>query len=254
VPESLELAVLVVAGFVAGYVNTIAGAGSLLTLPALIFTGLDASAANATNRIAVVVQSLAAILAYRRSGIRVGGFAARAFAPAGVAAALGAWVASRLDEGTLEVAIAIAMGVFLVLSLVPPKRAKEETGGAGELPPFSIPLSVGFFFIGFYAGFLQAGVGILVLLYLAHGHGTDLVTANAAKVALVLGVSVVSLVVFAASDVAIDPVRGGLLALSTAVGGYLGARATLRRGQRLIRLAMVVAVLASIAKLAFDAL
>ena len=64
----VEVVLLALAGLLAGYVNSIAGAGSLLTLPALIFTGLDAVAANATNRVAVLFQNVAAIVAFGRAG------------------------------------------------------------------------------------------------------------------------------------------------------------------------------------------
>ena len=98
----MAIVVLAVAGVAAGYVNTIAGAGSMLTLPALLFTGLDAGSANATNRIAVLFQGIAAAIAFHRSGVRVGRVTALVALPASIGAVLGSLLASALDDGQLR--------------------------------------------------------------------------------------------------------------------------------------------------------
>lgn len=256
---TVELVVLAVAGLAAGYVNAIAGAGSLLTLPALIFTGLDSSAANATNRIAVLFQNAAAIGAYRRGGVRVGRYVWPLLLPTVASAAAGAWVATLLTNDQLDAVIAVAMLVFLVLSFV---RRRKRTDGAETdespappaLPPFRWTMVLGFTVIGFYAGFLQAGVGILILLYLSLLHGSNLVAANALKVVVILLFAIIAIVVFVASGEEIDPLRGVVLAAGTTAGGYLGARATLERGEGFVRIVVVIAVLASVAKLLWDLL
>jgi uncharacterized protein len=248
----VQLVLLAVAGLVAGYINSIAGAGSLLTLPALIFTGLDAVSANATNRVAVLFQNAAAVVAFQRAGrgaIRQGLVLA---APSGVGAVAGAWVASHMTDAQLRVCIAVAMVIFLVLSLIP--RPASAAAGAS---PTALRLNgasiLGFAAIGFYAGFLQAGVGILILLYLALGHRVDFVSGNAIKVVMVLLLAAAALVVFVVEGVPIDPLRGLVLAVATTLGGYLGATAAMRRGERFVRVVLVAAVLASVAKLAWDA-
>ena len=111
---------------------------------------------------------------------------------------------------------------------------------------------LGFTAIGFYAGFLQAGVGILVLLYLSLAYASSLVAANAIKVGLIAILALVSIVTFVIAGETIDLLRGGVLAVATVVGGYLGARAALAKGERFVRLAVVLAVLASVVKLVVD--
>ncbi len=252
---AVELVILTAAGLAAGYLNAIAGAGSLLTLPALIFTGLEAGAANATNRIAILFNNLSAMLAYRRGGVRAGKLALPLLLPLAASGAAGAWFATLLDDEQLQVSIAVAMVVFLVLSFVPRRRGgdgKKEDEAKPELPPFRPSMLLGFCLIGFYAGFLQAGVGILILLYMSLVHGTSLVAANALKVVVILVFAAVALVVFVVLGEPIDPLRGVVLAGGTTVGGYLGARETLRRGEKFVRAVLVVAVLASVAKLVWD--
>jgi hypothetical protein len=250
---------LALAGLAAGYINAVAGAGSLLTLPALIFTGLDAVSANATNRVAVLFQTAAAAFAYRRGGVRDAGKRASLLAAPGVlAAAVGAWVSTVVGEHVMRLCIAGAMLVFLTLTLVPQRRAEGSSDTQAKDPPepprVTASMALGFAAIGLYAGFLQAGVGILILLYLGRVHGSSLVAANAVKVVFILWLTMAALGIFVWRQAGIDPVRGLALAGSTTVGGYLGARATLRRGERFVRGVLVAAVLASVVKLGWDAL
>ncbi len=211
----LHLLLLFIAGLFAGFVNAMAGAGSLLTLPALIFTGLGATAANATNRIAVLFTGLSAMTAYRRGGLRVGRLVLWLLLPTIVGAVGGAFVASLLDNGGTRIAIAIAMVVFLSLSLVPRRKPTGEPDAPSGPPAFHWAMVPAFVAIGFYGGFLQAGVGILILLYLSFVHRTDLVAANAVKVAVVAALTVPALGVFALRGVHIDLVRGLVLASAT---------------------------------------
>lgn len=247
----LQLSLLALAGLFAGYVNSVAGAGSLLSLPALIFTGLEPLSANATNRVAVLFQNITAIGVYRRAGL---GKVARATAwltvPAAVTAAIGAWVSTLLDEEQLRLCIAIAMMVFLALSLVPPER-HVHAGGTSHVTP-DWKMALGFAAIGFYTGFLQAGVGILILLYLSLAHGVNLVTANAMKVVLVLVLAAASLAMFVWTDAGIEPLRGLVLAAFSTLGAYLGARAAVARGTGFVRIVLVVVVAGSVAKLAWE--
>ena len=253
----LELGVLIGAGVLAGYVNAVAGAGSLLTLPALIFTGLDAGAANATNRIAVLFQNAAAIVAFRRGGVRFGTGPWILCIPAGAGAVGGAWVATLLSDSELRLAIAVAMVVFLGLTFASRKKDAEQKAAADGPPtPPALRWTMfpGFLAIGFYAGFLQAGVGVVILLYLSLAYGADLVGSNALKVTVILVLAAVALGVFALAGETIDAVRGLSLAAATTVGGYLGARDSLVRGERFVRVILVLAVLLSAAKLTWDAL
>lgn len=247
------LLLLALAGFVAGWVNAIAGAGSLLTMPALIFTGLDASAANATNRIAVLFQSAAAAWSFRGAGVRVGWRAGWLVPPAVVGGVAGAAVAGAVGDLGIQVALAAAMPVFLVLSFLRPRRPGGDPTDGDALAPTPGKLA-GMAAIGFYAGFLQAGYGVLVLLFLGGVYGADLVRVNAFKMQALLWLTVASLATFAASGVPIDPTRGVILAAATTAGGALGARSAVRGGERFVRVVLVVAVLASAVKLVWDAL
>ena len=251
--DILILILLAAAAFAAGYVNTVAGAGSLLILPALIFSGLPANAANATNRVAILFQNIAAFGALRKGGVKLGKTTAIMTAIATIGSVGGAWVATRLTADQTQAAIAVAMVVMLALSLVPSRKTAQDDASSGE-PSVSWGLCAGFLLIGFYGGLLQAGVGIVILLFLSLGFGTRLVVGNAIKLVVVLGFTLAALAIFisASRGALIDPTRATIIAVASSLGAWVGAKSTLKRGEKFIRTVVVVTVIASVIKLGID--
>lgn len=232
-----ELALVALIGLVSGVVNTLAGAGTLITLPALIFLGLPPAMANATGRVGVALQSASATWTFRRKGALDLGLGLRLLVPAGLGAAAGAWASTAIDPHLFQRLIAVVMLVMLPLVI-----RGRPTGEPRALPVVAQgPI---FFAIGLYGGFIQAGVGLFVLAALRATHGLDLVRANALKSMLVLGFTLVALAVFGVHGL-IEPRAALALAVGGALGGALGGHLTLAGGERLIRAALVITVLAS---------
>jgi uncharacterized membrane protein YfcA len=233
-------ALLVACGVISGVVNTLAGGGSLLSVPLLVVLGLPGTVANGTNRIGVLVQCLAAVWRFRAAGVFEPGAVMRVLLPVVLGSAAGALAISAVADETFE----RIFGVMMLALLIPTLRT-VRTLGAGTGPPrgFSPPVAaVLFFAVGAYGGALQAGVGIPLLFALAHS-GQDLVRANAIKVAVIAAVTVTAIPVFVLQDkVAWLPAL--LLAAGFSVGGAFGARLAVRGGERLIRPVLVAAVLA----------
>jgi uncharacterized membrane protein YfcA len=253
--ELLPLAFLFVVVLFASAVNTVAGAGSLLVLPALIFSGLDASSANATNRIGILIQTAAALFTYRRAGQHVGARELRLTFATMLGGAIGSFLATMLGNDQLRVAILIAMVLMLALSLLPKRKtAKKPSDAKPSLPEPTPAMYLGFFAIGIYGGFLQAGVGILAMLFLLHAFQVDAVVSNVVKSAATFGLTVVALAVFAARGEHIDAPRGLVLAAASILGGLFGARVAMRVSERAVRIAIVLAVLVSLIKLVGDSL
>jgi uncharacterized membrane protein YfcA len=243
---------LVFAGLVAGYVNAMAGAGSLLTLPALIFSGLDANAANATNRIAVLFQTMATSYTYRRAGVTLKTRDLWVCLPAAAGAGLGAYAATLLSPAQMQLSIALVMAAMLPLVWMP-KGTRVSALRSGHID-FSWGGSLVFVGIGFYIGFIQAAAGILILLYLGIVRGVSLVYSNALKVVMSMLLTVIALGVFSLTNMTLDLTRGLLLAASSAAGGVIGARMAVSRGEGLIRTVLTLTIIASATKLALDAL
>jgi uncharacterized membrane protein YfcA len=243
----LELLALSAVGLFAGVVNTIAGGGSLITLPALIFLGLPPTVANGTNRVGVILQSAVATEHYRRDDLLEWGLGLRLLIPTSLGAVLGAWLSVDIDEELFRRVIGAVMLVMLVVIVARPKRwLKGRTGDAPRHLRVTGPIA--FFVIGAYGGFLQAGVGVFLLAGLVLIHGRDLLRANAVKVFLVAGFTVPPLIIFLWYDL-VQWVPALVLAVGSGVGGWVGARMTVTWGAEFIRWVLVLVVLVSATRL-----
>lgn len=247
--DALQLVAIAVAGLVAGTVNTIAGGGSLIGIAALIFAGLPANAANATNRIGVFVQSGIATWQFHREGVLEPRRALVLLLPTCLGALAGSLLSVDIDEQLFRQVIGVVMLAMLPVILLRPRRwltdrsdreGDEDRGRATWLQ------LLGFCVLGFYGGFLQAGVGIFLLAALVLLAGEGLVRANAIKVLLVAVFTLPPLAVYLYSDLIVW-VPGLLLALGSAIGGWLGTKLTVSWGPRFVRwvLLTVIAVSAS---------
>jgi len=243
----LLLIAVPVTGFVAGFINTLAGSGSLITLPVLILLGLPANVANGTNRVGVLVQGLVSVATFRRHGKLDGAGSLSLLLPSVLGAVLGAQLAVDLDETLLRRTIGVLMLVMLVIVILKPGRwLASHADGETTSPWLRWPV---FFAIGVFGGFIQAGVGIFLLAGLVLTAGYNLVAANALKNLIVLVFTVAALAVFVFND----QVRWGLgllLAGGSAAGAWLAARMAIARGAAFVRYALIsILVLASIALL-----
>lgn len=236
---------LVPAGVAAGALNVVAGGGSFLTLPLLIFLGLPHQTANGTNRLAILMQTVGAAAAFRRAGAMPKRVVARIGPAAALGAAAGSALAVRVGEAAFLRFLAIVMVLFTLAPLF--RRARAERTAAEPDAPAGLGLFAAFLGVGFYGGFLQAGVGFLSLGATSWA-GYGLVAGNAIKVACIALFSVVSLAVFSANSVVDWPI-GLALGLGTVAGGLLGARLSIRAGDRRLRLVVGAATLAFAAAL-----
>lgn len=230
---------LAAVGLVAGIVNTLAGGGTLLTVPALVAFGLPATVANGTNRVGVLLQNVSATRSFRKEGFDALAESLPIVAPAVVGSIVGALVASRMSSDLYEKVFGLAMIALLVPILRGPGSRRAE--GPGESRSAAANAVI-FGAIGFYGGSIQAGVGIFVIAALARS-GLDLVRANAVKVILVGALTVVALPVFILHD-QIDWPFAVAMASGYAIGGSLGARFAARGGERVIKPVLVLSVLA----------
>ena len=254
VPYPALLALAIVAGVLAGFVNTLAGSGSLLTLPALMALGLSLPVANGTNRVGILVASLlsARVLARDPAVVRRGnGTLAALLVPSAIGAWLGSRVASDLDTDTLERVVGGLMIVLLATVLLRPERwivsATEQPKNA--IAPAPILLM---FVIGFYGGFIQAGVGIFLLFALVPYLRFGLKEANALKLLVVVVFTAPALVEFQLAG-QIDWTLGLVLAGGQAVGALVAARIATKspRADTIIRVLLVVVLAATAIHLLF---
>jgi uncharacterized protein len=234
-----HIPLLVLAGFVAGLVNVIAGGGSLLTLPVLMWSGVSAEVANGTNRVAILLQAVTATKAFtdrERFNFRL----FIQLLPLLLAgAALGAWLATQISPQHLKPAFG---GLFIGLGLL--SLAERRVTNAVLSWPASVrlvrhPL---LFLVGVYGGFLQAGVGLWVVLAAVALFGANFKEANSVKLPLVLGFTLPALFVFTQAG-HVEPVRASLLALGTGLGAWVGVKFALASAEKVLRVTVAVAMI-----------
>ncbi|MFK7984479.1 MAG: sulfite exporter TauE/SafE family protein [Sandaracinaceae bacterium] len=240
--ELLPYALVVVAGVAAGFINTMAGGGSLLTLPALMLLGLPADVANGTNRLAVVTQSASGVFGFHRAGKLETGAVLPVVMPTVLGAAAGAGAAATAPVWLLEPVLLGTMVLMAVVMVVRPRLVMADEDEAR--PPGRLAGALGLFFAGLYGGFVQAGVGFVLLAVLGGVLRFDAVRANALKLVCTLTFGVVALGIFlAAGDVEWLP--AAVLAVSTVVGSQIGVRFAVKVNPKVLRWILLVAVTAS---------
>ena len=246
--EVWHLPVLFVGGLVCGIINALAGGGSFVTLPLLLLLGLPPQVANATNRVAIFLQCAAGVGTYHAGGVRPWRHLPGIAIPTVLGAVLGAIAASQLDELIFR---RVAAGLFVLMVgtvFVNPGRW-ENPEGDGRISPWLWPL---FFLYGIYGGFLQAGLGVLLISTLVLAGGFDVVRGNALKFGLAGFFTLAALLLFAGAG-QVRWIPGLVLALGTVTGGIIGARLVMAKGAAWVRVVVVLAAIAAIVKLLIDA-
>jgi len=228
---------LAIGGLVAGVINTLAGGGSLITVPLLVFMGLPATTANGTNRIGVLFQNLVSTSRFRKEGLDGIRGAMPILAPVLIGSLIGATVASQMSAEVFRQVFGVAM-VGLLYPMLRPSRATID--GDSQSPRSGFWNAAIFFAIGLCGGAIQAGVGIFLIAALARSW-LDLVRANAIKVVIIGALTLVAVPVFIAHGQVDWPLASALV-VGFGLGGELGARAAVRGGERLIKPVLVISV------------
>ena len=234
--EPLVALGLFVVAVAAGFVDSIAGGGGLLTVPALLAAGLPPTAALGTNKAQSTVGALTAAATYTRGGAVDPRRLLPPIVTVLLGAALGTLVLTRIDTARLEDLLPwLLLGVAAWVALRP---RLGEVATAARLAPRTYTLTAAPL-IGAYDGFLGPGTGSFFALTLVGLRGHDLTRATAMAKVLNLTSNVAALVVFALAGAPVW-LLGVVMAVGQAIGARLGAGAVLVRGARLVRPALVV--------------
>jgi hypothetical protein len=233
-----NLALLFVVGSIAGFINVNAGGGSSLTLPTLIFIGLDGALANGTNRVAIFIQNIFAVASFHKNNKHQFRKSTELSLYTLPGAILGAVVAVRISSVLFERILGGVL-IFIVFSLLFSHFDKNRSPNKDEHRHWLLyPALLG---IGFYGGFLQIGVGFLIMAALYHLLRIDLVTVNMHKVFIILIYTLPALLIFMLTG-NVNWKFGLALAGGNAFGGWWGAHAAVKGGERIIRIILAVAI------------
>lgn len=218
-----EWLIFIAAGIITGVINTLAGSGSLITLPIFIFLcGLPAPIANGTNRIGALIQSAVAVRTMKNKGVLAFEGTIWLVAPAIVGAIVGSQIAASFNEQMMNYTIGGLMVFMLLVLLVNPKRWIRESDV--DHSKLKSPLSIlVFFLIGVYGGFIQAGVGIFLLAGLVLVSGYSLKEGNGVKLLIVFAFSIPALIVFFIHN-QVHIGYGLAMAVFQSIGAWLAVR------------------------------
>lgn len=241
----LQYILLFFVGVVAGTLNVIAGGGSFLTIPLLIFMGLPPIVANGTNRVGILCQNITASWSFQRHGVVDWQYVRWATGPAVIGALLGSKIAIVIGDEIFKNILAALMIAVTLWTLWDPLKHKNRDKSA---KPFNrTALMGGFFLVGIYGGFVQAGVGFLVLAATTLA-GLDLVKGNAVKVLSILAYTFISLAIFTWEG-KVDWTLGLVLATGTMIGSQIGVHLTVLKGHKWIKKVVTVIVIVMAIKL-----
>jgi uncharacterized membrane protein YfcA len=232
-------------GLVTGVINTVAGGGSLLSFPALLALGYPPLVANVTNTAGVFPSSAGGALGYRRE---LAGQARTWLLLATVCTAgslLGGWMLLALPASSFEAAVPALIASAALLTLVQPWLGKRIRGRSQARRLVQVPLHkrwpllLGVLLISVYGGYFGAAIGVLLIAVLGLFLPDTLQRNNALKTALTMVVNLVAAVLFAFAGPVVWS-AAAVLAVTTVVGGMLGALIARRLSDRALRLAVVV--------------
>lgn len=249
--ELWQVPLLFLVGVVASFLNSLSGGGSTISLPILIYLGIPPLLANGTNRVAVLAGNVGSVLSLRKAGFLERGIFRQLALPVLLGAVLGAYFAVQMTDTVFRVLLACAL-VFVVVA----SNLKSSVLSGAPVPqPFRAGWGAwfAFFGVGFYGGLIQVGVGFILIFALTRFTGLDLIRVNALKGLVAMLFIFTSTIVFVNAGLiswpaAIAQSVGGLL------GGWLGGRFQIRRGETLIRRAIQFDALFMAGRLLWDVL
>lgn len=244
----LELILLVITGVATGFLNVMAGGGSMLSVPIMIFLGVPGTVANGTNRIAILPQNVSAVLAFYKKGFSNFKLSLSLGACTIPGTLIGAHLASKVSNDQFNTLLAIIMVVVLIVMAIPQTKTIEydQSPSRGRLIAGHALMVL----IGFWGGFIHIGVGFLLMPVLNRVMQLDLITTNAHKVFIVLCYTIVALIVFA-SQLELVWKYGIALGIGTWIGAWIAANMQIKKGIGAVKITLNIVIVAFIIKLLF---
>uniref|UniRef100_A0A832IES9 Probable membrane transporter protein n=2 Tax=Pseudothermotoga TaxID=1643951 RepID=A0A832IES9_9THEM len=227
-------------GIASGFLNVVGGGGSLITLPLLTLLGMDLSIANGTNRIAILMQNITAVRSFYKDKVLPVKLSLLCAIPATIGSIAGTYVVVNIPQTLLKKIVGVLLLVMAFFII-----AKPSMWSGQKKERLNVALIVlAFFGIGFYGGFIQAGVGFFFVFFTAVLLGLDLVRNNALKVFIVLLYTPFSLLIFLLNG-KVQPLAGVILGAGSMIGAQLGAKFAVKKGVNWLRYILLATVVAS---------
>lgn len=235
------IVLLILAGFMVGVINTIAGSGTVITYSLFMMLGLPVNFANGTIRLGVIMQTLTSTLNFKKHNTLDWKKGFKLAIPVVIGSIVGAQIAVEINEAVFEKILAGVLLIMLFFIFYRPEKWLRGQIQKIQSKPTIIQLLL-FFIIGLYGGFIHIGVGIFMLSVLVLNAGYDLVKANAIKVMTVFLYSPFALAVFIMND-QVHYGMGSIAAIGNIFGGYVGSKMAISRGSNFVRWVLIVVII-----------
>ena len=246
--EVNEIILLFLCGLLSGAINTIAGGGSLITLPILIFMGLPPTVANGTNRIQLIFQNISAVYGFKSKGISYFKFSGWLSLSSLIGAIIGATIAVNFPEELFKKLLSIIMILVMISFFIKKKRNKildQKNKIRNKILSFFL-----FFLVGIYGGFIHAGVGFFMILILSKINELKISHSNSIKVFVALIFSITAFLIFLFDD-KINWIYGINLGIGSALGGWVASRWSYNKSDFAMKILLSVIIIAMSIKLWF---
>ncbi|NQV30647.1 MAG: sulfite exporter TauE/SafE family protein [Candidatus Marinimicrobia bacterium] len=247
---ALNLVAVLIIGAGAGFINVLAGGGSFLTLPLLIFLGLPPNLANGTNRLAILMQNTFAVGNFVKQKVYPGQFALKAALFAVPGGIIGAWLATLVSNAQFKFSLAIVMIIMSLFTLFTANKQKGDPIDPEAYIGKWLGPGIAYFFVGIYGGYIQAGVGFLVLSVLLW-QNINLVHGNAVKLTIIFFFTAMALPIFAWNG-QVNWSMGVILGVGSMFGAWLGTHVAIKKGHKFIKHVVTIAVIIFAIKLLFS--
>lgn len=236
IPEYIRYILVFLSGLIAAFINVMAGGGSAISVGLMTLFGIPATVANGTNRVGVVTAGISSVKTFHDKGkLDIKGALPFAILALG-GSLIGAYGASILSAEAFKKYLAFAL-IFVICTLFIPKR--EETGRASKAKKWlSFPIM---FLVGLYGGFIQAGVGFLIMATYRHLQNLDLVTINGRKMLITTIFTVPAIIIFALQG-QINWGYAVVLAVGNFIGGKVATTYALKKGDKVVKYVLAVAI------------
>ncbi len=238
-PEIWKILLLFSVGTITGFINVMAGGGSTLILPLLIFFGLDASVANGTNRLGLLSQNIFGILSFKNENVSQFKLSLKMALFTLPGAIIGAFFATKISNDVFEKMLGIVMIGIVITMMVPNSKKYINKKITGKVPWLIYPVM---FALGFYGGFIQVGIGFLLMISLHRVLKMNMLYVNFHKVFIVMIYTIPALIIFAITG-NINWIYGISLASGTGLGAWWSAKVAVRKGEKVIKMVLTIAIL-----------
>jgi len=236
----ISIIILICSGIIVGFINTLAGGGTVVSLSVFLFFGLPPMVANGTNRIAIVFQNITAVAYFQKNKLidwqKIMSFAI----PIILGSLTGAAITGHIPDKWFQYIFAGMVVLFGISLVCNPDRYIHERPDLVNRKVNPLQYLI-FFLLGVYGGFVHVGIGYLLLAVLVLINGYDLLKANVLKNVFVLCSVPFSLIIYALQG-NVCWSFGLIHAIGNIIGASFAARLAVKKGAPFIRYIVLVLI------------